>query len=66
MGLLHRSHRLIMFAEYGHVEYQIKENKAFNNMLANSLPLHTRFVLWGVKRSFFCESSHVACQIKQK
>ena len=28
------------FAGYGHV-YQIKGNEAYNNMLANLLPLHT-------------------------
>ena len=29
------------FSEYGHVTYQIKRNEAYNNMLANVLPLHT-------------------------
>ena len=28
------------FSEYGHVAYQIKEDKAYNNMLANILLLH--------------------------
>ena len=34
------------FSEYGHVLYQIKGNDAYNNMLANSLPLHTP-IRWG-------------------
>ena len=28
-------------SEYCHVAYQIKENEAYNNMLANILPLYT-------------------------
>ena len=27
--------------EYDHVDYQIKGNETYNNMLANALPLHT-------------------------
>ena len=29
------------FSEYGHVLYHTKGNGVYNNMLANSLPLHT-------------------------
>ena len=31
------------FSEYGHVAYQIKENEAYNNMVANNLHLHKPF-----------------------
>ena len=39
------------FSEYGHVAYQIKGNEAYNNMLANSLVLHS--LGWGQKVNFF-------------
>ena len=32
------------FSEYGHVAYQIKGNKAYNNMLAKSLPVHKSLI----------------------
>ena len=50
------------FSEYCHVAYQIKGNEAYNNMLANILPLYTHYdPLVGVKRSFLfiSESNHV-------
>ena len=31
------------FSEYGHLAYHIKENEAYNNMLANILLLHSSF-----------------------
>ena len=34
-------YKINFFSEYGHVLYQIKGNDAYNNILANSLPLHT-------------------------
>ena len=34
------------FSEYGHVEYQIKGNEAYNNMLANNLALTLTFDTW--------------------
>ena len=51
-----------------HAAYQIEGREVYNNMQANSLPLHT-FHLWdGVKGSLFVfsESSHVAYQINER
>ena len=49
----------IIFSEYG----QIKGNKAYNNMLANDMLLHTPLPPWGGGGSnsifFFSESSSV-------
>ena len=55
------------FSEYGQVAYQIKENEAYNYMLANVLPLHTSLTPGGSKGLFFFfpVSSHVACRIKR-
>ena len=36
-----RSHKLKIDFEYGHVAYQIKGNEVYNNMPANSLPVHS-------------------------
>ena len=38
--------------DYGHVAYQIKENEAYNNMLVNSVPLHTLDHWGAVKRPY--------------
>ena len=43
----------IYFLEYGHVAYQIKENEAYNYMLANVLPLHTSLTPGRSKGHFF-------------
>ena len=46
--------KINFFSEYGHVAYQIKENEAYNNILAYSLPLHTPLTLgWGQKVKHF-------------
>ena len=42
------------FSECGHVVYQIKRNVAYNEMLTNSLPLHTPLIPgWGQNVIFF-------------
>ena len=53
------------YSEYGHVAYQIKRNEAYNNILANVLPLHTPLTSGvGSKVIFsFSECSHVSYQI---
>ena len=48
--------------------FKIKGNEAYNNMLANTLTLHTPLTPGdGVKKSicFFFESSHVKYQINR-
>ena len=54
--------------EYGHVAYQVKGNGIYNNMLANSMPLHIPLTP-GVGQKvffFFSESCHVAYYINGK
>ena len=55
------------FSEYGHVAYQIKAEDFYSNMVANILPTDTHSTQ-GVgskgQTIYFCESSHVAYQIK--
>ena len=55
------------FSGYGHVAYQIKADNFSSNMVANILPTDTPSTL-GVgskgQTIYFCESSHVAYQIK--
>ena len=41
MAALQGSQAYIKSTAYGHVAYQMKGNEAYNNMLANILPLHT-------------------------
>ena len=43
--------KINFFSKCGHVAYQIKWNDAYNNTLANILPLHNPW--GGVKRSTF-------------
>ena len=52
------------YSDYGHVSYQIKRNEAYNNVLANNLPLRTHSALGvGLKATFFfCGSSPIAYQ----
>ena len=46
---------------------KLKGNEAYNNMLANVLPLFTPLTpVVGSKRSFFSESNHVECKIKNE
>ena len=56
------------FSEYGHVAYQIKENDACRDMVANILPVDPHFPhpgRWGQKVKIqILEHSHVAYQIK--
>ena len=41
-------------SEYGHVAYPIKGKEAYNNKLANMLPLHAPLTPgWGKKGHFF-------------
>ena len=57
----------LAFSEYGHVAYQIEDDDAGSNMVANTYPqTHPRPRGWGqkVKLYLFSESSHVAYQIK--
>ena len=59
----------LSFLEYGHVAYQVKGNGIYNNMLANSMPLHiplTPGVGQKVVFFFFSESCHVAYYISGK
>ena len=51
------------FSEHGHVAYQIEGNEAYNNILANILPLHTSLVPGLGSNGHF---SYVACQINGK
>ena len=60
------------FSEYGLVDYQIKENDLYSNMVANILPIyhilcpytHPGPLGWGQRsKHFFSESSHVVYQI---
>ena len=55
------------FSEYGHVAYQIKADNFSSNMVAHILPTDTPSTQ-GVgskgQTIYFCESSHVAYQIK--
>ena len=57
----------LIFSEYGHVAYQIKDDDADSNMVANILPTDTPLTQ-GVgskgQTISFTESSHVAYQIK--
>ena len=57
----------LIFSEYGHVAYQIKADYFCNNMVANILPTDTPSTQ-GVgskgQTIYFCESSHVAFQVK--
>ena len=56
-----------IFSEYGHVAYQIKGNEAYNNMLANILPLHTPLTPgMGSKGYFFSFLKVVMLHIKLK
>ena len=54
--------KIQLFSEYGPVAYQIKGNEAYNNMIANILPLHTPLTpgVGSKGQIFISESSHVA------
>ena len=55
-------------SEYGHVAYQIKADIVCSNMVAHILRRNTPLAQEvGSKGQaiYFCESSHVACQIKE-
>ena len=55
------------FSEYGHVAYQIKADDFCSNMVANILTIDipsTQGVGSKGQIIYFCESSHVAYQIK--
>ena len=54
-----------IFSEYGHVAFQIKADNVCSNMVANILPTNTPLTQgMGSNHIYFCESSHVAYQIK--
>ena len=59
--------KIKLFSEYGHVAYQIKADNFCNNKVVNILPTDTPSAQ-GVgskgQTIFFCESSHIAYQIK--
>ena len=51
------------FSKSSHVAYQIKGNETYDNMLANSLPVHTPFTPgWGLRSA----DSHVAYKMNRK
>ena len=59
--------KIKLFSEYGHVAYQIKADNFCNNMVANILLTDTpsaQSVGSKGQTIYFCESSHVAYQIK--
>ena len=59
--------KIKLFSEYGHVAYQIKADNFCNIMVVNIFPADTPWAK-GVgskgQTIYFCESSHVAFQIK--
>ena len=58
-------YKISTFSEYSHDSYQIKVNQAYNNMLVNSLPLHTPTAPGvGSNGQLFCfsEIGHAAYQ----
>ena len=55
------------FSEYGHVAYQIKADKAGNNMVANILPTDTPSIQgWGQKVKLYIFLKVVMLHIKLK
>ena len=59
--------KIELYSEYGHVAYQIKAENVCSTMVANILPTDTPLTQGmgsNGQTIYFCESSHVAYQIK--